>query len=167
MLVDGPAATALGDLAASAGERHRETLAPPQDAGGILAGACAAALSGVEVGIARTFARLEAPGEVEEVLPAHPASIAQATRTIYLENQYFHSPLITGPGRALGEPEGPQVVLISTGRAPSWFDHLTMDRARGAIDLAAALGRVFEPASIHWPSHAQAASRRSSSHSDR
>ncbi|MCR5876401.1 phospholipase D-like domain-containing protein [Phenylobacterium sp. J426] len=33
----------------------------------------------------------------------------------------------------LGEPDGPEVVLITTGKSPSWFDQLTMDRARGAM----------------------------------
>ena len=33
----------------------------------------------------------------------------------------------------LAEPEGPEVVLISTGASPSWFDQLTMDRARSRV----------------------------------
>jgi phosphatidylserine/phosphatidylglycerophosphate/cardiolipin synthase-like enzyme len=62
------------------------------------------------------------------------ACIAQARETIYLENQYFTSPIITEALAArLAEPDGPEVVLISTAKAPSWFDQLTMDRARGTM----------------------------------
>jgi phosphatidylserine/phosphatidylglycerophosphate/cardiolipin synthase-like enzyme len=33
----------------------------------------------------------------------------------------------------LGEPDGPQIVLISTHRSPSYFDQLTMDRTRAVF----------------------------------
>ena len=33
----------------------------------------------------------------------------------------------------LKEPDGPQVVLISTEHSPSYFDQLTMDRTRAAL----------------------------------
>jgi phosphatidylserine/phosphatidylglycerophosphate/cardiolipin synthase-like enzyme len=71
---------------------------------------------------------------VEEIRRLNLACIAQAKHAIYLENQYFTSPLVTEALAArLAEPEGPEVVLISTARSPSWFDQLTMDRARGAM----------------------------------
>src|SRR5665213_396018 len=62
------------------------------------------------------------------------ASIAAARRTIYLENQYFTSPVIAEAiARRLAEPEGPEVVFISAERSPSWFDQLTMDRTRTLV----------------------------------
>ena len=33
----------------------------------------------------------------------------------------------------LAEPDGPEVVLVSTGRSPSWFDGMTMDTARAEV----------------------------------
>jgi phosphatidylserine/phosphatidylglycerophosphate/cardiolipin synthase-like enzyme len=62
------------------------------------------------------------------------ASIAAAREVIYLENQYFTSPVITEAlARRLSEPDGPQIVLVITSGSPSWFDQMTMDHARGAM----------------------------------
>jgi phosphatidylserine/phosphatidylglycerophosphate/cardiolipin synthase-like enzyme len=62
------------------------------------------------------------------------ASMAAARRCIYLENQYFTSPVAAEVlASRLAEPDGPEVVLISTRHAPHWFDRTTMDRARGAF----------------------------------
>ena len=48
-----------------------------------------------------------------------------------MENQYFTSPLIAEAlARRLREPDGPEVVLISTEHSPSYFDQATMDQTR-------------------------------------
>ena len=61
----------------------------------------------------------------------HLASIRAAKRCIYMENQYFTSPLIAEALAArLREPDGPEVVLVSTEHSPSYFDQVTMDRTR-------------------------------------
>jgi phosphatidylserine/phosphatidylglycerophosphate/cardiolipin synthase-like enzyme len=136
MAVDGPAAQALGDLAR---ERWRlatgDVLRPPEDVGGDpWPGHVPAHLCEVDIAIARTEPVWKQRSGVTEIRSLTLACIAQAKDTIYLENQYFTSPLVTEAlAQRLGEPDGPQVVLISTGKAPSWFDHLTMDRARGAM----------------------------------
>jgi phosphatidylserine/phosphatidylglycerophosphate/cardiolipin synthase-like enzyme len=154
MLVDGPAAKALGDLAR---ERWRkdsgETLQPPEDAGGDpWPEHVPPALTDVEVGISRTVPAWKSHPEVDEIRRLSLASIAAATDTIYLENQYFTSPLITEALAArLAEPDGPQVVLISTGHAPSWFDHLTMDRARGAMIWRLRAADIFGRFRAFWP----------------
>jgi phosphatidylserine/phosphatidylglycerophosphate/cardiolipin synthase-like enzyme len=58
-------------------------------------------------------------------------SIALAKRRIYMENQYFTAPDIAEAiARRLAEPDGPEVVLISTEQSPSYFDRFTMDRTR-------------------------------------
>jgi phosphatidylserine/phosphatidylglycerophosphate/cardiolipin synthase-like enzyme len=136
MMVDGEAARALADLAR---ERWRcaahETLDPPPDAGGDpWPDHVPPHLTDVDISIARTEPAWKGRPMVDEIRQLTLASIAEAKDVIYLENQYFTSPLITEALAArLGEPDGPQVVLISTGMAPSWFDRLTMDRARGAM----------------------------------
>jgi phosphatidylserine/phosphatidylglycerophosphate/cardiolipin synthase-like enzyme len=68
---------------------------------------------------------------VRETETLHLKAIAQARRTIYLENQYFTS-LIVGEALAerLLEPDGPEVVIVSTLHSPSYFDRFTMDRTR-------------------------------------
>lgn len=135
MMVDGAAAMALGDLARerwlrATGERLRPepgVLDPwPAD--------IPADLEDVEVGIARTEPAWRGRAGVRENEALHLAAIQQARKLIYLENQYFTSPVIaTALARRLELPEGPEVVLVSTGRSPSWFDQATMDGARAAL----------------------------------
>jgi len=155
LMVDGEAAGALGDLAR---ERWRRAtgriLPPPPDAGGDpWPDHVPAQLRDVEVAIARTEPEWKRRSLVDEIRQLTLASIAEARETIYLENQYFTSPLITEALAArLAEPDGPQVVLISTGRAPSWFDQLTMDRARGAMIWRLRAADVFGRFRAYWPS---------------
>ena len=85
----------------------------------------------ITVGAARTNAAWRRYPEVREVEALHLASIAQAERLIYMENQYFTSPLIAEAlARRLRERDGPEVVLISTEHSPSYFDQTTMDKTR-------------------------------------
>ena len=113
-------------------------------------------MTGVEVAIARTVPRWKRQAEVDEIRQLTLASIARAKDTIYLENQYFTSPLVTEALAArLAEPDGPQVVLISTGHAPSWFDHLTMDRARGAMIWRLRAADIFGRFRAFWPATAK------------
>ena len=136
MMVDGEAARALGDLA-----RARwllatdEVLPPPEDAGGDpWPDHVPPHMLDVEVAIARTVPAWKTRAMVEEIRRLNLACIAEAKTLIYLENQYFTSPLVTEALAArLAEPDGPEVVLVSTQKAPSWFDHMTMDRARGTM----------------------------------
>jgi phosphatidylserine/phosphatidylglycerophosphate/cardiolipin synthase-like enzyme len=154
MVVDGPAARALGDLCRERWTKATgETLSLPEDAGGDpWPEHVPPAMTGVEVGIARTLPAWKRQPEVEEIRRLTLASVAAATDTIYLENQYFTSPLITEALAArLAEPDGPQVVLVSTGHAPSWFDHLTMDRARGAMIWRLRSADVFGRFRAFWP----------------
>jgi phosphatidylserine/phosphatidylglycerophosphate/cardiolipin synthase-like enzyme len=136
MMVDGEAAKALAEHARERWRRATgETLQPPPDAGGDpWPEHVPPALIQQDVSIARTEPAWKKRPQVHEIRRLTLKSIAEAKTTIYLENQYFTSPLITEALAArLAEPDGPQVVLISTGVAPSWFDQLTMDRTRGAM----------------------------------
>jgi phosphatidylserine/phosphatidylglycerophosphate/cardiolipin synthase-like enzyme len=158
MMVDGPAAKALADLAR---ERWRnatgEVLAPPEDAGGDpWPDAVPPALTSVDIGVARTMPSWKRQSEVDEIRRLTLACIAEAKDTIYLENQYFTSPVVTEALAArLMEPEGPEVVLVSTGRAPSWFDHLTMDRARGEMIWRLRAADVYGRFRAFWPATAK------------
>jgi len=154
MMVDGQAARELGDLARERWLRATgAALAPPPDAGGDpWPDHVPAQLRDVEVAIARTEPEWRRRPEVDEIRRLTLASIAEAREVIYLENQYFTSPVITEALAArLAEPNGPQVVLVSTGRAPSWFDQLTMDRARGAMIWRLRAADVFGRFRAFWP----------------
>ncbi len=86
---------------------------------------------GIAVGAARTHGAWGGHPEVREVEALHVASIKAAHRAIYMENQYFTSPLVAEAlASRLREPDGPEVVLISTEHSPSYFDQATMDKTR-------------------------------------
>jgi phosphatidylserine/phosphatidylglycerophosphate/cardiolipin synthase-like enzyme len=84
------------------------------------------------VGVSRTEPAWNGLTEVRESESLTFASIAAARRSIYMENQYLTAPAVAEAlAQRLTEADGPEVTLISTRRAPSWFDRMTMDRARG------------------------------------
>ena len=136
MMVDGAAALALAEHFR---DRWRigtgETIDPPPDAGGDpWPDHVPPHLISANVSIARTAPRWHVRRRVEEIRRLTLACIASARETIYLENQYFASPVIAEAlAQRLAEPDGPEVVLVTTGASPSWFDQLTMDHARGAL----------------------------------
>jgi phosphatidylserine/phosphatidylglycerophosphate/cardiolipin synthase-like enzyme len=133
MMVDGEAARALGDLFRDRWSRAaKEHLAPPPPTDvDPWPEQIPPHITDTEIAIARTRPAWRRQPLVEEIRRLNLASIASARQVIYLENQYFASPLITEALAArLAEPDGPEVVLVVTGESPSWFDKLSMDRAR-------------------------------------
>ncbi|MGZ3272662.1 MAG: phospholipase D-like domain-containing protein [Caulobacteraceae bacterium] len=137
MMVDGDAARALGDLARERWRTAQECMTLPTPPQGELIGGdpwppfVTPRFTKARVAIARTEPKWRDRAEVRETETLHLKAIAQAKRTIYLENQYFTS-LIVGEALAerLLEPDGPEVVIVSTLHSPSYFDQFTMDRTR-------------------------------------
>ncbi|HXQ47667.1 MAG TPA: phospholipase D-like domain-containing protein [Caulobacteraceae bacterium] len=135
MLVDGDAARALGALARerwqlASGEAAES--APPDDDGDPWPRGLRPDMTDAPVAIARTEPAWRGRPPVQEWKRLTLDAIAAARRTIYLENQYFTSPVFAEAlARRLTEPEGPEIVLMSNAASPSWFDRLSMDRARG------------------------------------
>ena len=137
-LVEGPAAAALGELFRARWRHECGTqLPPPGPAEGQVPQWPAHVkidFTDVEIGIARTQPDWKGQPEIRETERLHLASIAAAEKLIYLENQYIASPVYAEALAArLEEPDGPEVVIVSTAKAPSWFDHMTMDRTRSTF----------------------------------
>lgn len=106
----------------------------------------------IVTGAARTYAAWRDYPEIREVEALHTAAIKAARKLIYMENQYFTSPLIAEALAArLRESDGPEVVLISTEHSPSFFDQATMDKTRfdfiSHLQAADARGRsrIYSP----------------------
>jgi len=132
-LVDGEAAQALGALFRDRWERCTgEVLQPsPPVRKPRWPGDIKPHFTDIDVGLSRTAAAWRKYPEVRETEALHVEAIAQAKACIYMENQYFTSPLIANAlARRLAEPKGPEVVLISTEHSPSYFDQATMDKTR-------------------------------------
>ena len=134
MMVEGPAAQALAQLFR---ERWRVAVkelprapAPPEE-GSPWPEEIEPEFRDVEVGIARTEPAWRGRHGADEIEALHVRSIVRAEHSIYLENQYVTSPVIADLlAKRLGQPEGPEVVIVTTQHSPSWFDQNTMDRAR-------------------------------------
>jgi phosphatidylserine/phosphatidylglycerophosphate/cardiolipin synthase-like enzyme len=132
-LVDGGAAAALGELFRDRWRRAtgEDLAACPPIRAPKWPGKIKPAFADIDVGISRTGATWRNYPEVRENEALHVASIRAANACIYMENQYFTSPLIAAElAKRLAEADGPEVVLVSTEHSPSYFDQMTMDRTR-------------------------------------
>lgn len=134
-VMDGPAARALGDLARERWFRATWERTIPDDVpGDPWPDDVEVDLVDTPVAITRTEPKWRGRAEVRENEALHIALIEQASKLIYFENQYFTSPLIAEAlARRLSEPDGPEIILVSTGGSPSWFDRMTMDTARSEV----------------------------------
>ena len=139
MVVDGPAAAALGDLAR---ERWRvatgEALAPPRP---LPPGhdpwppSVTPDLTGpVDVGIARTGGEIGGAAGVQEVLALNLRAIEQARHTIFVENQYLTSATVAEAlARRLDDPAGPEVVLVLPRVECGWLEQSSMGILRARV----------------------------------
>ncbi|GAA0869444.1 phospholipase D-like domain-containing protein [Brevundimonas basaltis] len=134
-VMDGPAARALGDLARERWFRSSsERVVAGEGDSDPWPDGVEPDLLDTPVGIARTEPGWRGRREVRENEALHLDAIRRAKRLIYLENQYFTSPRIAAAlAERLVEPDSPEVVLVSTGASPSWFDQITMDTARSEV----------------------------------
>jgi phospholipase D1/2 len=131
-LVDGEAARALGEIArerwrVATGEKLRPVPAPAARDPDPWPGSMAPEFHRVAVGIARTMPpRGDAPA-VREVERLYLDMIAAAKRSIYIENQYFTATRIAAAlEKRLGEPDGPEVVLVLRLLSHGWLEEHTM-----------------------------------------
>lgn len=134
-VMSGPVARALGDLARERWFRATwERTLPDDVAHDPWPNGVAVQMRDVPVGIARTEPHTKGRAEVRENERLHLEAIRRARRLIYMENQYFTNPTIAAClAQRLREPDGPEVVLVSTAASPSWFDKMTMDTARSEV----------------------------------
>ena len=134
-VMDGAAALALGDLARERWYRATsEQTLPDQPDGDPWPDGVEPDMVDTPVAIARTEPAWAGRTGVHENEALHLDAIRRARRLIYLENQYFTSPKIAAAlAERLSQPDSPEVVLVTTGGSPSWFDQMTMDTARSKV----------------------------------
>ena len=130
--IDGKAARALGDLVR---ERWRhgtgESLNPASEGSDPWPDDLAPTIEQIDVAIARTLPELDDREEVREIEALYLEAIAKAERSIYIETQYLACRKIAEAlAQRLGEPDGPEIVIILPESTEGWLEHKVMDGAR-------------------------------------
>ena len=138
MVVDGPAAAALGELARerwqrAAGKRLPD-VQPSKDREAPWPESVEPAFQGIDVAIARTMPLYRGHPEIREVERLYLDMIRAARRYIYIENQYLSSYRIGEALQAsLSEDVGPEIVIVLPKQTGGWLEQHTMDVLRGRI----------------------------------
>lgn len=135
MIVSGPVAAALGELARERWHRATgEKLAPPPEPVPSIPywpDYLAPDLENTSVAIARTVPRYGDQAEVREVEQLLLDAIAAARDTIYIEAQYFTAQKIGAAlAKRLSEYDGPEVVVLLPEHTDGWLSQNTMDVLR-------------------------------------
>ncbi len=135
MVVDGPAAAALGELARErwrrvTGKRPPDAQVPedrapwPESVDPVF--------RDIDVAIARTMPLYREHAEIREVERLYLEMIGAARRYIYIENQYLSSYRIGEALQAsLSEKTGPEIVIVLPRQTGGWLEQHTMDVLRG------------------------------------
>lgn len=91
----------------------------------------------VDLAVARSHPEMDDQKPVREIEQLFLDQIAMARDFIYMENQYFASRRIAEAiARRLGEPDGPEVVIINPVQADGWLEQVAMDTARARLVAA-------------------------------
>jgi phospholipase D1/2 len=136
MMVNGAAARALGDLArerwrVATGKRIEPPGNPPEAA---WPEGVPVAMRDVDVAISRTLPPDEAREGVREIEALYLDMIMSARRLIYLENQYFTADAVGAAlAKRLGEPDGPEIVVVLRLLSHGWLEEVTMQNLRKAL----------------------------------
>lgn len=136
MALDGAAALALGDLARLRWEAATETRL---DSVGISGGdpwpdELKPDFRDVDIAIARTRGEYGRWSQVREIEALFVDLIASARRFVYIETQYFASRIVAEAiGRRLGEPDGPEFVVVNPKTGAGWLDESVMGPARSEL----------------------------------
>jgi len=136
MAVDGEAAAALGDLVRERWCRvtaHR-LRAPVTQSSDPWPSGLKPDLENIFVAIARTEPGYGVHPEVREVEKLYLDAIANARRSIYIENQYLTSPILSEAlGARLKEEDGPDIIIVLPEKNSAWLEEITMGVLRARM----------------------------------
>ncbi|MCC6534752.1 MAG: VTT domain-containing protein [Burkholderiales bacterium] len=147
--IDGEAARALGDVVRARWlKATHERLDPVETRHDPWPSSLCADITDVHFAIACTAPDNNADAPVRHIEQLYLDMIARARRYIYIENQYFTSHKIAQALAArLGEPDPPQIVLVTRLLSHGWLEEVTMQRLRAKhvedLRKADAHGRFF------------------------
>ncbi|HBG51706.1 VTT domain-containing protein [Candidatus Macondimonas diazotrophica] len=137
MMVSGPVAGALGELARERWQRATgediEVDEPPvgRPADFPWLEGITPELTDVQVAISRTRPQYETQAEVREIERLYLDSIAAAQQSIYIENQYLTVDAIAAVlAERLQAQDGPQVVIVLPRNTDGWLSQQSLDQMR-------------------------------------
>lgn len=135
MALDGAAALALGDLARMRWEAATEQRLDSAGGGGdAWPDALKPDFGDVDVAIARTRGEHGRWSQLREIEAMFVELVAAARRFVYIETQYFASRVVAEAiGRRLGEPDGPEFVVVNPKTGAGWLDESVMGPARAEL----------------------------------
>jgi phospholipase D1/2 len=85
----------------------------------------------VEIAILRTSPEYEDNAEVREIETFYIEAIEQAESSIYIENQYLTSHIISAAlERSLRKPNGPEILIVLPRKCSGWLEEETMGALR-------------------------------------
>ncbi|HZP67950.1 MAG TPA: VTT domain-containing protein [Rudaea sp.] len=154
MVLEGPAARALGELARrrwreATGENVR---APPEREGSAWPEHVRVDLVDRRVGIARTAPAFGARPAVSEIRQLLLDGVAAAARDIYAEAQYFTADAV---GEALcdrlREERGPEFVLVGSPEQSGWLQQHTMGVLRANLDATLRAADRYDRYRAYYP----------------
>jgi phospholipase D1/2 len=134
-MVSGPAAASLGVLSRDRWRALGYDDLPPigSSSHDLWPSDIAPDLTDVDVAISRTMPPSETQPAVRECEALFRDSIARAKRLIYIESQYFTDDNLAGELAArLGEPDGPEIVIVAPKECYGWLEKQTMGAFRDA-----------------------------------
>jgi len=134
-MMTGPAARAVAELARERWESGTgERLDPIAEERECWPEEVEPLLRDVDVAIARTRPEHGGASLVHEVELLWLATIAAARRSLYVESQYFASRrMAEAIAQRLGEPDGPDVVVVNPWTADGWLSEKAMGTARARV----------------------------------
>jgi phosphatidylserine/phosphatidylglycerophosphate/cardiolipin synthase-like enzyme len=134
-MVSGPCAAALGELARdrwhALGVDELPPVAPSAD--DLWPAEVSPDLTDAPVAISRTIPELGDQPAIRECEALYEDSIAAASRTIYIESQYFTDERVASALAArLREQDGPEIIVITPRDCSGWLEEKTMGAFRDA-----------------------------------
>jgi phosphatidylserine/phosphatidylglycerophosphate/cardiolipin synthase-like enzyme len=151
--VDGAAALALAEIG-----KHRwrtatdQSLAQLDAVDPIWPTGLESTLNEVDIGIARTLPEFDDRPEVREVEALNLSAIAAARHTIYLENQYLAARnVVEALATRLGEPDGPEIVIVLPRRGNNRLEQQAMDSARHRLIQVLWASDEHRRLGVYWP----------------
>lgn len=126
--VGGPAAQALGDVARDRWTRATgQVLRPVEPAQESWPDDLPLDMTEVDVAIARTYPKWKSRDETREVERLFRDSLAEASHTVYIENQYFTAASIAqGLVERLAQADCPEIVMVVPQEPTGWLEQTAM-----------------------------------------